>query len=87
MKSHFRRVGSPENVTIKPAPETTPELGQIPSRQVAMTFIEGMPTHDRWLNNDEKLPVQTLCWHTDAFLLDGLPQRFDSWDPGTATFI
>lgn len=38
-----------------------------------------MPEHYRWLNTDETVPAEMLCWNSDTFLLDRLPQRFDEW--------
>ena len=79
MKSRFRRIGGPQEVVISPAPEVMPELGQLNSGQVSLTFHEGMTAHTRWLNDNEELPAETLRWQTEAFLLDRLPQRFDAW--------
>jgi len=59
--------------------EQMPELGILSTDSVLMSFHEGMPSHARWLNEDEKLPPETLRWHTKTFLLDRLPQQYDSW--------
>jgi hypothetical protein len=79
MKSRFRRVGGPQDVVTKPAAEVMPELGELNPGQVSMTFHEGMPKHNRWLNDNEEFPAETMRWQTEAFLLDRLPQRFDAW--------
>jgi len=77
MKSRFRREGS-EKLAM-PAPESMPDVGDIPPGRVVITFHEGMPSHTRWLNDDETLPAETLRWTSSHFLLDRLPQRFDDW--------
>ncbi|MGN6546530.1 MAG: DUF1553 domain-containing protein, partial [Aureliella sp.] len=68
-----------EEPVAKPAPEVMPQLADLPEGQVLVTCHEGMPTHDRWLNDDESLPPETMRWHTENFLLTRLPQRYDDW--------
>lgn len=77
MSTRFRRVGDDVDSVVGPAPEVMPELSDLQAGQVLVTLHEGMPSHDRWLNDNEKLPQQTLAWQTDMCLLDRLPQRFD----------
>ncbi len=77
MRTRFRRVG--EEIVVQPAPEIMPEPGDLPKGRTLLTLHEGMPDHNRWLNNDEELPSETLRWNTDLFLLDRLPQRYDAW--------
>ena len=77
MKARFRRVGGTS--VAKAAPAVMPALGAIPAGQVLATFNEGMPTHDRWLNEGEQLPVETLRWSGHEFLLPRLPMRYDDW--------
>ncbi|MCA9008442.1 MAG: DUF1549 domain-containing protein, partial [Planctomycetaceae bacterium] len=77
MQTRFRRVG--EEIIVQPAPEIMPELGELPTGRTLVTLHEGMPDHNRWLNNDEELPAETLRWNTESFLLDRLPQRYDAW--------
>jgi cytochrome c553 len=77
LKARFRRLGGP--VIAKPAPAVMPELGPLPTGRVLTTFHEGMPTHDRWLNEGEKLPAETLRWSGREFLLPRLPLRYDDW--------
>ncbi|MFO0949076.1 MAG: DUF1553 domain-containing protein [Planctomycetota bacterium] len=77
LKSRYRFTGA--EVASMPAKEVMPDLGDLPTGQVLMTCHEGMPAHDRWLNDDEKLPVETMRWHAEAMLMDRLPLRFDDW--------
>lgn len=77
MKGRFNRTGGP--VVAKPAPEVAPELGDLPLGQVLVTYHEGLAAHNRWLNDDETLPAETLRWQTSGFLLNRLPRRYDDW--------
>ncbi|WP_414664511.1 DUF1553 domain-containing protein [Horticoccus sp. 23ND18S-11] len=77
LKARFRRVGGP--VVAKAAPAVMPDLGPLPAGQVLMTFHEGMPTHDRWLNAGEAVPAETTRWSGNHFLLPRLPLRYDAW--------
>lgn len=77
MLTRFRRVG--EEIMVKPAPETMPDLGELPTGGTLLTLHEGMPEHNRWLNSDETFPTETLRWNSKTFLLDRLPQRYDDW--------
>ena len=77
MKGRFNRTGGP--VVAKAAPEVVPDLGDLPLGQVLVTYHEGMPAHNRWLNDDETLPLETLRWQTTGFLLNRLPRRYDDW--------
>ncbi len=82
LKKRFRRVGEP--TVIGPAPETMPKLGLIPASEVQVTFHEDFPAHDRWRMSDEPFPEVAAAWSGEAFLLDRLPTRFDSWGIRTA---
>lgn len=77
LKSRFRFTGT--QVVANPAPETMPQLGDLPHKGVLVTFHEGMPAHDRWLNDGETLPAETTRWQAEAMLLTRLPLRFDAW--------
>src|SRR5690606_25346418 len=68
-----------EEPKIEPAPEVAPNLGDLPTDEVLITFHQGMPSHERWLNNNEEIPPETLRWTADSILMDRLPQLFDSW--------
>lgn len=76
MKGRFRRNDA---AVKKPtlAKEIIPELGELPSGRVTITFHEGMPAHDRWLQEDETWPAISDDWSTDSFLLPRLPLQFD----------
>ncbi|MDP3072791.1 MAG: DUF1553 domain-containing protein [Opitutaceae bacterium] len=78
LKTRYRRVG-PATIAAKPAPAVMPDVGAIPAGRVLATFHEGMPTHDRWLNEGEKLPAETLRWSAREFLLPRFPLRYDDW--------
>lgn len=77
MKARFKREGP--DIVAQPAVETMPVISEIPSGFVKLTVHEGMPAHDRWLNTDETWPPEIVHCSTEAFLLDRLPLRFDSW--------
>lgn len=75
--SRFRREGA--EAESKPAIEVMPQLGDLPPGRVMVSVHEGFPAQDRWLNEDEALPVETLRCDAEAFLMDRLPQRYDAW--------
>ncbi len=77
LKSHYR--GPDQSVIPKPQPEVAPELGNLPKDSVLLTLHEGMPAHDRWLNEDETLPAESLRWEINGLMIDRLPQKFDNW--------
>ncbi len=77
LKARFRRVGGP--IVAKAAPSVMPALGPIPAGRVLALFHDGMAAHDRWLNEGEKLPAETLRWSAQDFLLPRLPLRYDDW--------
>ncbi|GAA5509530.1 DUF1553 domain-containing protein [Novipirellula caenicola] len=77
MASRFRRVG--EETKPKLAAETMPELGEIPPGRVLVTLAEGLPTETRWIMDNESWPTEAMRWFSDAFLIDRLPIRYDSW--------
>ena len=75
--SRFQRVGGPR--IVGPLTEVMPDLGDIADGRVLVTISEGLPAHDRWLNQGEQWPRETARWHGDAFLLPRIPLRFDDW--------
>lgn len=77
LAARFKRVGEP--IVAKPAVETLPPLGPLPQGRVVVTFHEEMPSHDRWLLEDETWPAETTRWQGDEFLLPRLPLRYDAW--------
>jgi hypothetical protein len=77
LKARFRRKGAP--MLAKAAPAVMPELGALPTGQVLMTFLEAMPSHDRWLNEGETLPKEIARWSGADFLLPRLPLRYEAW--------
>ncbi|QDV57761.1 DUF1553 domain-containing protein [Rosistilla oblonga] len=77
MQSRYRRVGkAPEMESIS---TEMPELGELESGKVTVTFHEGLPTHDRWLYPEETLPAAASAWSGSAFLLDQIPLKYDDW--------
>ena len=81
LKARFRRVDGPtgSSAIAKAAPAVMPALGPVPAGRVLARFHEGMPAHDRWLNEGEKLPAETLRWSGQEFLLPRLPWRYEDW--------
>lgn len=77
LTARFRRTGGP--VVIQPAPETVPEVGEIPRGRILVTLHEGQPAHTRWLNENESIGEAVLRWDADEFLLPRLPLRYDDW--------
>lgn len=77
LKARFRRKGGP--LLGKAAIAVMPDLGVLPAGRVQMTFNEGMPAHDRWLNEGEKLPPEISRWAAADFLLPRLPLRYEAW--------
>ena len=75
--SRFNRIGGPR--VVGPLPEVMPELGDLPKGRVLVTFSEGLPTHERWLNEGEVWPDETARWVGDEFLLPRIPRHYDDW--------
>ncbi|MBP85896.1 MAG: hypothetical protein CMJ64_04130 [Planctomycetaceae bacterium] len=73
----FRRVGGPR--VVRPQPEVMPDFTDIPKGRVLVTFSEGLPTHERWLNEGESWPKEHSRWIGDQFLLPRIPLRYDDW--------
>ncbi len=71
----FRRVGGPR--IVGPLPEVMPELDDVPNVRVLVTFSEGLPALERWLNTGETWPTETSRWLGDEFLLPRIPRRYD----------
>ena len=74
MVARFNRLGGPR--TIEPQPEVMPELANVYPDKVSITLAEGMPSHERWLNDGERWPESTLRWSGDCFLLPRIPLRY-----------
>ena len=77
VSSRFRRRGGPQ--VVGPLAEVMPEVGNAPPGRVVVTFAEGLPARDRWLNTGEEWPPETARWVGREFLLPRLPLRYDSW--------
>lgn len=77
LKGKFRFTGTA--VVAKPAPEVMPQMGDLALDRVLVTFHEGMPAHDRWLNEGEEWPAETTRWQAESMLLNRLPVRYDGW--------
>ena len=75
--ARFRRVGGPRVVAAQP--EVMPHIEDIPDGRVLVTFSEGLPTHERWLNEGEVWSDETARWLGDEFLLPRIPLRYDDW--------
>ncbi len=75
--SRFHRVGEPR--IIKPQPEVMPRLDDIPDGRVLVQLCEGLPAPDRWLNEGEQWPAESIRWTGDRFLLPRIPLQYDSW--------
>lgn len=77
ISSRFQRVGGPRTTT--PLPEVMPDLTDVPAGRVLVTFHEGLPTHERWLNEGEAWPKEAARWEGHEFLLPRIPLRYDEW--------
>ena len=77
LKSRFNFTG--KEIVERPLAEVMPDMGPLEPGLVSAVLMEGMPTHNRWLNEGENLPVEILRWQPEAFLLDRLPLRHDAW--------
>ena len=75
--SRFNRVGKPR--IVKPQPEVMPELASVPDGRVLLQLSAGLPAHDRWLNEGEQWPAESIRWFGDTFLLPRIPLQYDSW--------
>ena len=75
--SRFKRVGKPR--VIRPQTEVMPELAEIPEGRVLVQLSAGMPAHDRWLNEGEQWPQESVRWVGDTFLLPRIPLQYDEW--------
>jgi len=74
-----RYQGPDQKLAALPQPEVMPDLGNLPADQVLITLHEKMPAHQRWLNEGESVPEESMRWTSDAFLCNRLPERFDDW--------
>jgi hypothetical protein len=79
LSGRFHRTGGAR--VAKPLPEVMPQLGPLPRGTVHYALVEKVPSHTRWLYEDEKWPAVADTWDGEAFLLARLPVRFD--DRGT----
>lgn len=77
MASRFHRVGEPR--IIKAQPEVMAQLGDIPDGRVLVQLCEGLPAANRWLNEGEQWPAESLRWTGDTFLLSRIPLQYDDW--------
>lgn len=77
MASRFQRVGGPR--VVGPQPEVMPIVDDVPEGRVLVTFAEGFPSHERWLNGGETWPRETARWLGDEFLLPRIPFWYDDW--------
>jgi mono/diheme cytochrome c family protein len=77
IRGRFRREGGP--IVSIPAPVVMPELGELPAGRVQFTSHEGLPAHNRWLNEGEQVPPPSATWSGSEFLISRLPRRYDSW--------
>lgn len=75
--SRFHRVGKPR--VVKPQPEVMPELADVPEGRVLVQLSAGLPVHDRWLNEGEQWPSESIRWIGDTFLLPRIPLEYDAW--------
>ncbi len=75
--ARFHRVGGPR--IVGPLPEAMPDLPDVPEGRTLLTISEGMPSHDRWLNQGESWPPEFTRWLGEEFLLPRIPLRFDTW--------
>ena len=76
LKSRFNFTG--KEIVDRPLAEVMPDMGPLEPGVVSAVLLEGMPVHNRWLNEGENQPVEILRWHPEAFLLDRLPLRHDA---------
>lgn len=75
--ARFNRVGGPR-IVVAMEPEM-PEVGDIPAGKVMVTMAESLAAHDRWPNQHEGWPEETVSWLGDSFLLPRIPLRYDDW--------
>ncbi|MBM83213.1 MAG: hypothetical protein CMJ78_21845 [Planctomycetaceae bacterium] len=75
--SRFHRVGKPR--VVRAQPETMPKLANVLDGRVMVQLSAGLPARDRWLNEGEQWPAESLRWTADSFLLPRLPLQYDSW--------
>lgn len=77
MAAKFKRTGG--SILVLSAEERLGDLGPLPADRIVATFHEGVPAHNRWLNEGETWPVETTRWEGEEFLLPRLPLRYDAW--------
>ena len=75
--SRFHRVGKPR--VVRPQAESMPKLVDIPEGRVLVQLCDGLPAHDRWLNEGEQVPNESTRWIGDSFLLPRIPLNYDTW--------
>ena len=75
--ARFHRVGGPRLATLQP--EVMPEVPDVPDGRVVVQICEGLPTHERWLNEGEMWPLPSARWIGGSFLLPRLPLHYDDW--------
>ena len=77
MATRFNRVGGPR--VVSPLPEVQPTIDNLLRGYTRLTLSEGMPAHERWLNEGENWPEESARWIGDSFLLPRIPIRYDDW--------
>lgn len=77
MATRFRRLGAER--TWGPAAELPPQFEADRLTKVHWSIIEGLPSHNRWLLENETLANASLTWQSQWMLMDRLPQAFDNW--------
>jgi len=77
LSQRFKREGGA--VIAKAAPEVMPDLGALIPGKVQVTFHQGMPALNRWLNEGEAWPKETMRWELERFLLPRLPLLYEEW--------
>lgn len=77
MAARFHRVGGPR--VVVPLPEVQPKIENLRRGYAVLTLSEGMPAYDRWLNEGETWPDETMLWTGDSLLLPRIPIRYDDW--------
>lgn len=77
MKTRYRFAGT--EIVDVPAPEMMPAFDALEPGKVLYTFHEGLPSHSRWLFVGESFPAETMRLQSETYLLDRLPQRYDTW--------
>lgn len=73
----FHRVG--KSRIVGPQPEKMPVVAKLPDGKILYEVFEGLPSSDRWLNDNEEWPKESVSWTGEHFLLHRIPLQYDSW--------